>query len=276
MNLTFLVRVFHLSLSFCFVDMLKFFLLQRTCGTENTKQQLYDSYESIISVTDGGHFGNGSHSHQKVCGSLLSDVAMVNQSRVPLLLPLYIEVLHSHKTRGVNANASTIKLISFSCPGAEFFFPSEGSWTTHLKCSFYPYYVVMCLSFALFKLAGSIKQYSVNNRHTLRKTGLPRRLLTNFYQCSIESTLSYGLTVRFSTCNGSPRWHKRSSEPRFHLWNRPTLPNWETAEKIRSDCTHHGQGLFDTLPCDRSLPQGRAQTERLKNSFFLNAVRALL
>jgi len=119
---------------------------------------------------------------------------------------------------------------------------------------------------------------------TLRKTGLSQKLLTNFYQCTIESVLNYECMVWFSSCTSEKRKDlQRIIKTAQKIIGAPVRPlkhihsAWlsNRAEEIRSDCSDPGQGLFDIHPCGRLIVM-KARTERLKNNFFSGAMKGLL
>lgn len=119
---------------------------------------------------------------------------------------------------------------------------------------------------------------------TLKRTGLPQKLLTNFYQTTTESVLCYGCTVWSSSCSSEERKDLQRIIKTAEKIIGGSLPPLETiyftrlrnrAKKIRSDRTHPGHCFFDTLPSGR-LRVMRARTQRLKNCFFPRAVKAML
>ncbi len=115
----------------------------------------------------------------------------------------------------------------------------------------------------------------------LRKNYLNGKLLVNFYHCSIESVLTYCITV----------WHARSSEvdkrglqmiikaaeritgsplPSLKdLYNSQVLNN---VKNILKDSTHPSFHLFQLLPSGRRYRCFKSRTRRYKDSFFPRAI----
>ena len=114
----------------------------------------------------------------------------------------------------------------------------------------------------------------------LRKNNLTDRLLVSFYRSSIESVLSYGVTLWFSSCTAA----ERKVLQREHLPNtaqricRCPLPSLEDiyrlkrAHSILKGSSHPDHHLFELLPSGRCFRTIYSKTNRLKNSFYPRAI----
>ncbi|KAK1803842.1 hypothetical protein P4O66_003747 [Electrophorus voltai] len=118
----------------------------------------------------------------------------------------------------------------------------------------------------------------------LRDFRLPSKVLRNFYTCTIESILTGNITVWFGNSTKQDRQALqrvvRSAERITHT----ELPDLQTtyykrcqtkARKIVKDPTHPNNRLFSLLRSGRRFRSLKAKTERLKRSFFPQAIRAL-
>ncbi|KAK1785739.1 hypothetical protein P4O66_003099 [Electrophorus voltai] len=118
----------------------------------------------------------------------------------------------------------------------------------------------------------------------LRDFRLPSKVLRNFYTCTIESILTGNITVWFGNSTKQDRQALqrvvRSAERIAHM----ELPDLQTiyykrcqtkARKIVKDPTHPNNRLFSLLRSGRRFRSLKTQTERLKRSFFPQAIRAL-
>ncbi|KAK1802666.1 hypothetical protein P4O66_004301 [Electrophorus voltai] len=118
----------------------------------------------------------------------------------------------------------------------------------------------------------------------LRDFRLPSMVLRNFYTCTIESILTGNITVWFGNSTKQDRQALqrvvRSAERITHT----ELPNLQTiyykrcqtkARKIVKDPTHPNNRLFSLLRSGRRFRSLKTKTERLKRSFFPQAIRAL-
>ncbi|KAK1799509.1 hypothetical protein P4O66_000393 [Electrophorus voltai] len=118
----------------------------------------------------------------------------------------------------------------------------------------------------------------------LRDFRLPSKVLRNFYTCTIESILTRNITVWFGNSTKQDRQALqrvvRSAERITHT----ELPDLQTiyykrcqtkARTIVKDPTHHNNRLFSLLRSGRRFRSLKTKTERLKRSFFPQAIRAL-
>uniref|UniRef100_A0A8K9XYQ4 Reverse transcriptase domain-containing protein n=1 Tax=Oncorhynchus mykiss TaxID=8022 RepID=A0A8K9XYQ4_ONCMY len=127
-------------------------------------------------------------------------------------------------------------------------------------------------------------QQRLFNLRRLKKFGLSPTALTNFYRCTIESILSGCITAWYGNCSAHNRKALQRvlrSAQRITGGKLPALQDTYTtrchrkAIKIIKDNNHHC--LF-TPRSSRMRGQYRcikAGTERLKNSFYLKAIRLL-
>ncbi|KAK1788770.1 hypothetical protein P4O66_002580 [Electrophorus voltai] len=118
----------------------------------------------------------------------------------------------------------------------------------------------------------------------LRDFRLPSKVLRNFYTCTVESILTGNITVWFGN---STKQDRQALQRLVHSAERIThseLPDLQTtyykqcqtkARKIVKDPTHPNNRLFSLLRSGRRFRSLKAKTERLKRSFFPQAIRAL-
>ncbi|KAK1804455.1 hypothetical protein P4O66_020463 [Electrophorus voltai] len=118
----------------------------------------------------------------------------------------------------------------------------------------------------------------------LRDFRLPSKVLRNFYTCTIESILTGNITVWFGNSTKQDRQALqrvvRSAERITHT----ELPDLQTiyykrcqtkARRIVKDPTHPNNRLFSLLRSGKRFRSLKTKTERLKRSFFPQAIRAL-
>ncbi|XP_030205713.1 NACHT, LRR and PYD domains-containing protein 12-like [Gadus morhua] len=118
----------------------------------------------------------------------------------------------------------------------------------------------------------------------LRKFKVSPSILRTFYSAAMESVLTGCISAWYGSCTAQNRAALqralRSAEQSIRL----TLPTLECtyskrvrarARKIRQDASHPDAGLFTLLQSGRRLRCLKAWTERLRRSFFLQAVRLL-
>jgi hypothetical protein len=118
----------------------------------------------------------------------------------------------------------------------------------------------------------------------LKKCGLSPKTLTNIYRCTIESTLSGCITAWYSNCTALNRKALQRVVRSAQCITRGKLPALQDtfstqchrkAKKIIKDNNHPSHCLFTPLS-SRRRDQYRcikAGTERLKYSFYLQAIR---
>ncbi|KAK1784329.1 hypothetical protein P4O66_003518 [Electrophorus voltai] len=132
-------------------------------------------------------------------------------------------------------------------------------------------------------LAKKARQHLYHLRR-LRDFRLPSKVLQNFYTCTIKSILTGNITVWFGNSTKQDRQALqrvvRSAERITHT----ELPDLQTiyykrcqtkARKIVKDPTHPNNRLFSLLRSGRRFRSLKTKTERLKRSFFPQAIRAL-
>ncbi|KAK1783993.1 hypothetical protein P4O66_004506 [Electrophorus voltai] len=118
----------------------------------------------------------------------------------------------------------------------------------------------------------------------LRDFRLPSKVLRNFYTCTIESILTGNITVWFGNSTKQDRQALqrvvRSAERITHT----EVPDQQTiyykrcqtkARRIVKDPTHPNNRLSTLLRSGRRFRSLKTKTERLKRSFFPQAIRAL-
>uniref|UniRef100_A0A8L0DMU0 Reverse transcriptase domain-containing protein n=1 Tax=Oncorhynchus mykiss TaxID=8022 RepID=A0A8L0DMU0_ONCMY len=129
-------------------------------------------------------------------------------------------------------------------------------------------------------------QQRLFNLRRLKKFGLSPKALTNFYRCTIESILSGCITAWYGNCSAHNRKALQRvvrSAQRITGGKLPALQDTYTtrchrkAIKIIKDNNHPSHCLFTPLSSRR---RGQCRcikpgTERLKNSFYLKAIRLL-
>ncbi|KAK1796922.1 hypothetical protein P4O66_000887 [Electrophorus voltai] len=125
---------------------------------------------------------------------------------------------------------------------------------------------------------------SLYHLRRLRDFRLPSKVLRNFYTCTIESILTGNITVWFGNSTKQDRqvleWVVHSAE---HI-TRTELPDLQTiydkrcqtkARRIVKDPTHPNNRLFSLLKSGKHFRSLKIKTERLKRSFFPQAIWAL-
>jgi hypothetical protein len=119
------------------------------------------------------------------------------------------------------------------------------------------------------------------NLRRLKKFGLSSKTLTNIYRCTIESILSGCITAWYGNCNSLNRKAlQRVVRSAQRITGCKLLPSTQChrkTKKIIKDNNHPSHCLFTPLS-PRRRGQYRcinAGTERLKNNFYLKAIRLL-
>ncbi|KAK1791023.1 hypothetical protein P4O66_002073 [Electrophorus voltai] len=118
----------------------------------------------------------------------------------------------------------------------------------------------------------------------LRDFRLPSKVLRNFYTCTTESILTGNITAWFGNSTKQDRQAfqrvVRSAERIIHT----ELPDLQTiyykqcqtkARRIVKDPTHPNNKIFSLLRSGRRFRSLKTNTERLKRSFFSQAIQAL-
>ena len=116
-------------------------------------------------------------------------------------------------------------------------------------------------------------QQSLFNLRRLKKCGLSPKILTNFYRCTVESILSGCITAWYGNCTV----HNRKAFQRVALQDTYSTRCHREAKHILKDINHLIHWLFTPLSSRRRGQYRciKAGTERLKNSFYLKAIRLL-
>ena len=108
--------------------------------------------------------------------------------------------------------------------------------------------------------------------------------MVNFYHCAVESILTYGLLVWFSSCT---RAEKEALHRVVKAAGRiigKSLPEISTVftsrclrrvNNILKDQVHPAHHLFQRLPSGRRYRSIRSRSSRLTKSFYPQAVRLL-
>ncbi|KAK3521012.1 hypothetical protein QTP86_002491 [Hemibagrus guttatus] len=118
----------------------------------------------------------------------------------------------------------------------------------------------------------------------LRDFRLPSKVLRNFYSYAIESILTGNITTWFGNSTMQDRRALqrvvRSAKRIIHT-KLPDLHSiyskrcWTKARKIMKDLSHRNNGLFSLLRSGKCFRSLKANTERLRGTFFPQAIRTL-
>ncbi|KAI5629002.1 gastrula zinc finger protein XlCGF28.1-like [Silurus asotus] len=118
----------------------------------------------------------------------------------------------------------------------------------------------------------------------LRDFKLPSQVLKTFYTCTIESVLTGSITSWFGNSTMQDRRALqrvvRSAERTIHT-ELPDLQDiystrcMTRARKIVKDLSHPNNGLFSLLRSGKRFCSLKANTERMRRSFFPQAIRSL-
>lgn len=87
-----------------------------------------------------------------------------------------------------------------------------------------------------------------------RETGLPSRLMVNFYRSTIESILTLDMVVWYTSCTGQKGSDPGGENSLRGLWEalfRTWTPCMLASCSIATDPTHPGLRLFSPCPQDR-------------------------
>lgn len=116
---------------------------------------------------------------------------------------------------------------------------------------------------------------------TLKKNNLSTELHRAFYQCAVESVLTYCLTAWYANCieadqKSLQRVIKRAEKivglSLLSLENIFCTCCLHRAKSILADVTHPCHHLFSPLPSSRWYRALKARTSRLHNSFYPKAI----
>uniref|UniRef100_A0A3B3SI74 Reverse transcriptase domain-containing protein n=1 Tax=Paramormyrops kingsleyae TaxID=1676925 RepID=A0A3B3SI74_9TELE len=118
----------------------------------------------------------------------------------------------------------------------------------------------------------------------LRKFGMSRKILSNFYSCIVESTLTSCITAWYGSTTAMDRKRLQRVITTAEKIIRTPLPSLQSiyhrralrrAASILKDPTHPQHGLFTLLPSGRRFRSVKSRTSRLNNSFFPTTIRLL-
>lgn len=118
----------------------------------------------------------------------------------------------------------------------------------------------------------------------LRDFRLPLKVLKNFYTCTIESILCGSIITWMGSCTKQDFLALKRVVRSAERTIRTTLPNLQDiynkrcrtrALKILNQPSHPGHQLFSLLPSGRRFRCLKTRTERMRKSFFPQAIRLL-
>jgi hypothetical protein len=118
----------------------------------------------------------------------------------------------------------------------------------------------------------------------LKKNNMKEKLLETFYHSTVESLLTYCITVWYGSCTEAERKRIQqiiNSAQRIIGCPLPSLKDLynsrclSRAQNIEKDHSHPGSYLFNLLPSGRRYRCMKSRTNRFKNSFFPRAVITL-
>ncbi len=127
-------------------------------------------------------------------------------------------------------------------------------------------------------------QQRLHFQRILRKYKLNSNLLLSFYRSSIESLLTYCITVWYVSCTVAEKERllrvvkaaqKIIGSPLPSLMDIYTSRYLNRARVIIKDSSHPGSDLFELLPSGRRYRCIKTRTNRFKNSFFPKAITTL-
>ena len=164
----------------------------------------------------------------------------------------------------IHTDGTAVEKLSYSAYTSQ----TNCKWSTHTDC------------------VEEKAQQRLFNLRRLKKCGLSPKILTNFYSCTIESILSGCIAAWYGNCTAHN--HRalqrvvRSAQciaggklPALH--DTYSIRCHRKAKKIIKDNNLPSHYLFTLLPSRRRGQYRciKAGTERLKNSFYLKAIRML-
>ncbi|KAK3535983.1 hypothetical protein QTP70_023724, partial [Hemibagrus guttatus] len=124
----------------------------------------------------------------------------------------------------------------------------------------------------------------VDNFRRLKDSKLPSKVLKTFYTCTIESILMGSITAWFGNSTKQDRHALQRVVRSAERIIRAELPDletiyskwcWTKARKIMKDLSHQNNGLFSLLRSGKRFRSLKANTERMRRSFFPRAIQAL-
>jgi len=122
----------------------------------------------------------------------------------------------------------------------------------------------------------------LNFLRRLWKFGLSTKTLNNFYRCSIVIILSSYVTAWYGSCSVQYCHKLQKVVNEAQSITQTSLPSLDTiytfccfekADSITKDHMHPGHAYFHLCPSGKRYKSLRARSNRLKNSFFLAAIR---
>ncbi|KAK1803303.1 hypothetical protein P4O66_004012 [Electrophorus voltai] len=217
--------------------------------------------------------------------------AHLQQYRVLAKLPLVTSMCSSQDTENnLFLNVSKTKELIVDCSKKQerHYQPVRISGTTVERVDSFRYlgvHISQDLSWSRHtsSLAKKARQRLYHLRR-LRDFRLPSKVLRNFYTCTIESILTGNITVWFGNSTKQDRQALQRVVRSAERITHSELPDLQTtyykrcqtkARKIVKDPTHPNNRLFSLLRSGRRFRSLKAKTERLKRSFFPQAIRAL-
>lgn len=118
----------------------------------------------------------------------------------------------------------------------------------------------------------------------LRRNNMDRRLLIRFYHATVESVLTYCITVWYAGCSAADKRRLQGVVRTAEKIIGCQLPSLEDvastcylgrAQNIIRDRSHPGHGLFELLPSGRRYRSAKIHTSRFRDSFFPRAINIL-
>ncbi len=113
---------------------------------------------------------------------------------------------------------------------------------------------------------------------------MDRRLLIRFYHATVESLLTYCITVWYAGCSAADKKTLQGVVRTAEKIIGCQLPPLEDvastrylsrAQNITRDCTHPGHGLFELLQSGRHYRSAKIHTSRFRDRFFPRAINIL-
>jgi len=126
-----------------------------------------------------------------------------------------------------------------------------------------------------------VKRQRLFHLRCLRDFRLPLKVLRNFFTCTTESILSGSITTRMGSCKKQDLLALRRVVRSAERTIRTTLPDLQDiyiqrcrsrAEKILRQPHHPSHPLFSLLPSGRRFRCLRTNMERMRKSFFPQAI----
>ena len=115
----------------------------------------------------------------------------------------------------------------------------------------------------------------------IKKFGVGKQTLIQFYRATVESVLSFSVTAWFGALSVADKTRLNrivataskiigtNLEPLTAIYQKRTTRKVKT---IITTADHPGRDLFNALPSGRRFRSIQARTERFRNSFYVKAV----